>query len=642
MFLIASNSAHAQEELDALVGLSLKDLQNVSITSVSKKQEDLFNAPGSVYVLTSEDISRSGATTIPDALRMVPGLEVASIDGNKWAITARGFNRQFVNKLLVLIDGRSVYTPLFSGTYWDNQDMVLADIERIEIIRGPGATLWGANAVNGVINIITKNAELTQGNYVSTIYGNYDRTSVETRHGGRTDSGIAYRVDGKYTNRDETKRPNGIKHNDSGDFSKAGFRADWESMDSDAFSVIGDIHSGKQNRDYFFPSRVSAVAGIEDFSGGNLTFKWDKKISDNSSSTTQFYVDHILRDMQYVLDQERTTVDFDFQHNWTPSKNHDIVWGIGYRHFKDDYTSIDYEGITYLDYTPDETYNSLYSAFFQDKINLIDDVFFLTLGSKFEHNFYTDFEYQPNARLSWIVDDSQFMWLSVSRAVRIPSRGERGINLRSTYVGNGNFVSLVGNPSFDSEDLIAYEFGYRTQPKPWATFDISLFYNDYNNLRSFEPNGTLNVPVGNKGSGEVAGIEFASRWLLNEDWNLFANSVFQSFNLSKDSDSKDNITERTEEGTSPDYQFMVMSRYNIQEDLYFDNNLYYTSKLFTPNIDSRLRFDTRISWKPFKGYELSLVGQNLLDDGHREFNPFLFSVPTEVPRSFYGKVAINF
>lgn len=638
LFIFIPFYALANDSVDELLNMSFEDFNNIKVTSVSKKPEDPFEAAAAIYVLTADDIRRMGATSIPEALRVVPGIEVNRMDANKWAITSRGFNSQFSNKLLVLMDGRSVYTPLFSGVYWDVQDTVLEDIARIEIIRGPGAALWGANAFNGVINIITKDARSTQGSYVSALAGNEDRFIGSARYGGKVNDSLYYRFYAKHADRDASETLNGLDANDDWYVSRGGFKVDWDKTHQDKLTFQGDVYSGLERQFYYLPGTSGTTEGDEAFRGGNLTGKWEHRFENGSDATLQLYIDHIERNIS-ILDQERTTIDVDFQHVWDVNARNQVIWGLGYRHFWDDLDEKTISGTTYLSYVPEDSHNNLYSGFIQDKITLVEDRFYLTLGSKFEHHYFTGFEVQPNARVTWTPDEKQTIWGAVSRAVRTPTRGENGI----TLVGIPGVLNQQGSPDYASENLIAYEIGYRVQPHWRVMLDATAFYNDYDELRIFESDGGINLVADNGGHGEAYGFELASRFSMTRNWNLYANYSFFTLDTHLDPNRSEVAFQlEVDEGRSATNRFNLMSRVNLPYNLELDNNLMYVDNLSSINIPNYIRFDTRIGWKPKKGLEVSLVGQNLFDSYHQEFTPSLYSVASEVQRSFYGKVTIEF
>ncbi len=479
----------ADDSLEYLKSLSIEELLQTEVTSVSKKSEQLFDTAAAVFVITEEDIKRAGVRTIPDALRMVPGLQVAHINGSTFAITARGFNEWFSNKLLVLVDGRSVYTPLFSGVYWDVQDTVLEDIDRIEVIRGPGATMWGANAVNGVINIITKHSKETQGGMIVAGAGTIEKPLLTARYGGKAGHDGTYRVYAKGVKRDSFDQPDGIDGSDEWENVRAGFRMDLPLSPRDNLTVQGESYAGENEFDlrlsgFLTPPFTRQSHEEQDYKGGHLITTWQRQISSLSDIEVKCYYDYSFRD-QIVIEERRDTINLDFKHHLKLPPNHEVVWGLGYR-----WTEDDTDRSTNLWMDPDSRSDQVWSAFVQDDIMLYPDKVWLTLGSKFEHNDYSGFELQPNARLRWKPTPKHTVWGSVSRAVRTPSRSDHDIrvNLASIDIPFAGLTVLriTGDEDFDSEELTAYEAGARWQTNENLSFDLAVFYNVYDNLRIVE------------------------------------------------------------------------------------------------------------------------------------------------------------
>lgn len=648
------SNSFAASSIEELQQMSLEDLLNVKVTSVSKKEESASEAAAGIYVITQEDIRRSGMTTIPEVLRLAPGIQVSQINANQWAITSRGFNRQFSNKLLVLIDGRSVYTPLFSGVHWDLQDLILSDIERIEVIRGPGATLWGANAVNGVINIVTKNAKDTQGKLVNSLIGTEERGTLSFRQGGKADNNVYYRLYGKYFNRDDSKTLNNQDFGDAWYGYRSGFRADWNQSSKDTITLQGDIYSNRAEISAFLPS-IQSSTPVETIDtqkdvGGNILLRWSHQRADADVMDVQVYVDYVSRNLP-ILNQERITFDVDFQHSLTYGERHDIVWGAGYRNIEDQTTNS-----LHLTYTPSSRNDHMLSAFIQDKISLVPNKVFLTVGSKFELNEYTNFEYQPNIRLSWLPSEKQTLWGAVSRAVRTPTRGEHSLDLLAAAIPANTlapgtpagFVTQDGGTYYESEDLVAYELGYRIQPSDKLSFDVAAFYNDYTNFRTFElgtpfsePDIALPILIANHGHGETYGVELSSRWNISPNWQLSAGYTFLTMDMHLKDGSSDTTAEANE-GKSPNHQLNIQSFMVLPYDLELSNSLYYVDNLSELNIPGYIRFDTRLGWKPYKGVTINLVGQNLFDEYHQEFSESLFSEPSQVGRSAYLQLLWRF
>jgi iron complex outermembrane receptor protein len=646
IFLIFCESANAEDKKDFSASF------NPEIFSLSKKKENAFDAPSATYVLGSEEIRRSGSTSIPEALRLVPGVQVARVNGNKWAISARGFNGEYSNKLLVMIDGRIIYTPLFSGVLWDVQDYVIEDIDRIEVVRGPGGTIWGANAVNGVINIITKSAVQTQGAYVSQIFGNQDKSITEARYGGTTASKDSYRFyvknavrDGldKYDSNATGNTSKGRNH-DGNRQDRAGFRYDISSIKDSTVSVHGDIYSGTAKN--YFTSLSNPDQNDKDSRGGNIVVNWDQKISKKSNIVVNTYFDYDQFHIP-VLQRSARTYDIDFQHFYNASKENQFTWGLGYRRVNDDIEESNAGSVTPFNYTPDNMNSYVYSGFLQEKIGIIADKLYLTLGSKFLNNNFTGFEYMPNAKIAYYPSRNQTLWASVSRAVRTPTRGEDGLNLN-----NG---AQQGQTGYNSEDLLAYEAGYRVKPTSKVSVDTTTFFNRYTNLRTFEKLSAGKYIDANNGYGESYGFELSTKWQVTNNWKLEASYDYLKITLHTYHYSSDNTaTSALEfgEGQSPQNQFKLKSFYNITSKIEFDNILYYVDNLPTAGptaatsngvmsastgIPAYFRLDTRVGYLPTRNLDLSIGIQNLLDQRHQEFKAGLFNNKTQVGRTFYLK-----
>ncbi len=645
-----------------LTQLSLEELMNIEVTSVAKKPQRLAAAAAAIFVITHEDIRRSGATSLPEALRMVPGLQVARIDANKWAITARGFNGRFANKLLVLIDGRSVYTPSFSGVYWEVQDTLLEDVERIEVIRGPGATLWGANAVNGIINIMTKHAQDTQGGLITAGGGTEERGFGGVRYGTTLGEDAHVRLYVKYFNRDDFVDTSGNNTDDAWHMLRGGFRLDWQVLDRHALTVQGDLYGGDASQNLTLPTLtppfVMLIDDDIDLLGGNVLTRWQHTVAASSELTLQLYYDRTEREEKAIFRETRDTIDLDFQHRFALGQRQEIVWGLGYR-----YTHDHISESFFLAIDPDSRGDNLFSAFVQDEITLVPDRLRLTLGSKFEHNDHTGFEFQPNARFLWTPHARHAVWAAVSRAVRTPSRAEDDVRFNfavlppNTPLRNPSalpaVVTVEGNRDFDSEVMLAYELGYRVRPLERLSLDIAAFFTDYDNLRTGEPGSpvfsTSPLPphlvlpnvLQNRMHGESHGVEVAVDWRPMDWWRLHLAYTYLQLHLRIDRDSQ-NPTAEEAAGQSPHHQVSFRSAMSLPWDLEFDVWLRYIDELPTLDVDRYVTLDLRLAWKPVKRLELALVGQNLLEGRHLEFRQELFPVPTAVQRSVYGKITWQF
>jgi len=666
VFILGSPHAALATEGGEYFELSLEQLMDIEVTSVSKKKEKIMEAPSAIYVITNQDIKRLGMTSIPELLRVVPGLQVARIDSDQWSISSRGFSGQFANDLLVLIDGRTVYTPIFSGVYWDTQDLILEDVDRIEVIRGPGGTIWGANAVNGVINIITKHSEDTQGEYASAHFGNYEQGALETRYGGKIDEDTSYRLYAKYKNVDNTETASGASAQDERNYGQGGFRVDWKNLgkdDNSSLTVQGDIYTGKVGAAYSFPSLtapfVTSIIADDSVAGGNMLAKWSSKMTNGSDLSLQAYFDHSRRDEQYGS-QIVTTFDTELKHIWQINDRNEIVWGAGYRVQKDDIA--DFGGaVIFADMN--DGYD-LWSTFIQDEFKVNQDVS-LFIGSKFEVNDFTGFEYQPSVKAVWSIDDKSTFWGAISRAIRTPSRAEDEIDFVATVIPAGTFGAgtpsgfsrVMGNETLDAEKLMAYEIGYRSRPSKSTSVDVAVFYNDYSDLFTIErglpflqtatslpPHMVLPVTFQNGADAKSYGLEFSTKWRVSDVWTLAGNYGYVHIDVDLMPGSTDSNQINAEKSTAK-HIFNIHSSAKLSDNVDLDNILFFNdeflSKAFTTEqaISQYWRFDTRVGGKPTDNVEISLVGQNLLEEGHHEFAaPLYGSLASEIGRSYFLRV----
>jgi iron complex outermembrane receptor protein len=641
-----------------LTRLTLEELMDIQVTSVSKGEEDFSKAPSAIFVLTQEDIRRSGVNTIPEALRMVPGIQVSQIDSSTWAITSRGFNSRFANKLLVLIDGRSVYTHVFAGVFWDEQDMVLEDVERIEVIRGPGGTLWGANAVNGVINIITKNAHKTTGGQISAGGGNLDSFIGSIRYGKKINDNAAVRVWGKYYNRNNMDDLQGNSAPDEFESGRGGMRLDWDASESNSFTFQGDVMVGEfagktsnaVNSLSFAPTTTDVVRDSQ-VRTANFVTRWKHRFSDTSNMALQLFYNRDHRESRVMQELLVDTYDLDFQHRFQLGSRNEILWGLGHRFIKDSF-----ENSIGISYFPDSNLNYISNAFIQDKIALIHDELYLTLGSKFSINNFTGFEFQPNARLAWTPNDNHTVWAAVSRAVRTPSRsGDSGrFNAATTTLPGPTpaVVVIQGQKDFESEDLLASEVGYRVRPHETLYFDVAAFANFYRDVHSFEvetpfvnPGGFVEVPVvsRNRLEGETYGVELAATWDGTSWWRLNSSFTWFEMDLRKDPISTDQNVVGFE-GNDPEFQWSLRSHIDLPSNWEFDQSLYYVDALKSQQVRSYFRLDLRLGWRPAKNIEVSIVGQNLLDSQHQEWGDDRIQTNDRnlVERSVFAKLVLKF
>jgi len=624
VLLGAAAALGAEPSRGDLADLSLEELSNLEITSVSKHAERLADAPASVFVITAEDIRRSGATSLPEALRIAPNLEVARVNANSYSISARGFNNTAGNKLLVLIDGRAVYTPLFSGVFWDVQDVVLEDIERIEVISGPGATLWGANAVNGVINVITRAARDTQGGLAAAGSGNLESTGA-FRYGGQTGDDGHYRVYGKGFRRDNTQLANGNDARDSWERGQVGFRSDWGTS-VDGFTLQGDAYQGAEDR----TTRTDPNPGKTHVSGGNLLGRWNGDLAGGDHLRVQAYFDNTERDIPGAFAERLNTYDVELLYSLKPIENNAITWGGGHR------VAYDYVTNGTVSFLPPNLKLHWTNLFAQDEIALKDN-WRLTLGSKFENNYYTGTEFLPSARLAWKPEPQQLVWGAVSRAVRAPSRIDRDFFLPA-QAGPPPTPSLNGGPDFVSEVVKVFEVGYRAQPSPRASYSVSLFHNIYDKLRSVEPSGGGNV-IANKIYGTGDGVEAWGSYQATRTWRLSAGALALRQRLHLRPDSADTVFGVAAEGNDPKLQCTLRSSLDLS-DAEFDVSIRHVSALPNPGVPAYTAVDARYAWRLRRDLEVSVVGQNLFDPGHPEFGAD--PARSEIARGAYVKLRWTF
>lgn len=635
-------AGRSDPEFDKILEMDIADL---TVTSVAKRDQKLTDTPAAVYVVTQEEIRRAGVNSIVEALRLVPGVQVARVMGNRWAVSARGFNGALSNKILVQIDGRSIYTPVFSGTYWEDQSTLIQDIDRIEVVRGPGASLYGANAVNGVINIITKPASETQGNLVSAL-GTTTGGLVEARHGGKLGDNSFYRVYGQYTETGSSKRPNGGSNHDDRTRQRTGFRWDKKDGSSNSYTLQGDMYNGNQGAISTFatltaPYSQTFITDNESF-GGNVLGRWIHKLSDDSQLNLQAYVDHYTR-KEMNSEQRVTTLDFQAQHSVRVDERNHFIWGGGVRSYLEDL-----QGAYPISVSEEYGQHELINLFAQNEYAVIPDVLYWTLGSKFEYNDFTGFEVQPSTRLSWHPTQNQTVWGAISRAVRMPSTIEDDISLLSAVAPTTPVTEfrVVGNKGQKAEELLAYEIGHRIQPERNLSFDTALFYNDFDNLQTIgtaspgylSPSGSFVIPyqINNLGEGQVYGAEFSANWNVTADWRLVGTYTSLKMDLDVAPGAVGNLN--AAEDSSPRNQFSLRSYYNVSDWLHWDNMFYYVDDL-GPTVPDYLRFDTRVAFLVTSGLEVSLIGRNLLKEKHTEFpnNP-----QSVVARTYMGQVIWKF
>jgi iron complex outermembrane recepter protein len=662
--LLMAISAWSQESPKDLGEKSIEDLMNMEVTSVSKKEQKLSRTAAAIFVITQEDIRRSGATNIPDLLRMVPGMDVAQINGSTWAIGSRGFNAQFADKLQVMVDGRSLYSLTFSGVFWDTVDLPLSDIERIEVIRGPGGSIWGANAVTGVISIFTKKASATPGTSIEADGGTFQQGFGMAQYGGELGRATDFRIYAKYFNQRHMLDLNGQSGADGWHRLREGFRTDSRLSAHDSLMVEGDVSTGRERELGFelpsvtSPGFVAVSRGIN-LADGSLETIWDHTYSGGSDSRLRFSSDRHRR-ADPVSPETRDTFDLDFRHHLAAGKRQEIVWGLEYLHTDDEiggsFTSAVF---------PAHRANQLFSMFIQDEIALVPQRLYVTLGSKLEHNDYTGFGVMPTVRGIWTPSDHQMFWAAVSKALRTPSRDETGLVLNTgSFPGPGGtpvLLRLLGNPNFKNESMISYEAGYRTMVSNRFSIDLAAYFNDWDNARTIEPSSFFSEPspppphfvqtllVENLLYGEAHGVEMQANWKVTDRWSLSPGYTFAQEHMHTRPNSRDTQTGPFEEGSSPDHIAQLRSHVELMRRLTWDASGYFNDHL--PNqgpagnvkIPAYVRLDTGLTWRLWERFSISLVGQNLLKDHHLEFEDVSGSVQSgQIKRSAYAKFTWQF
>ncbi len=652
--LATSPIAFAQDPRSALesnlTDLSLEALMDieVDVTSMSRRERPVQDTSAAVFVITDEDIRRSGVTNLPDALRLVPGLHVSRMDSNRWAVSARGFGSQFANKMLVLIDGRTVYTPLFSGVWWDTQNVVLEDVERIEVVRGPGAALWGANAVNGVVNVVTKTAHDTPGLMLVGGVGSELRATGTARFGSTFGEDGAWRVYGHGFDRDALQTAAATDGEDSWQMMQAGFRSDWGGSRDDQFTVQGDVYDGEVDNVFTTPlpvlPYVRTTTETSETSGANLLGRWTRLLDDDGELSLQGYYDRTERRAPWFA-EERDTLDIDFQHRLSPATGHELIWGFGLRHSRADITRDSFV-LTFGDL---DRSDDLFSAFIHHETAIVRDQVDFAWGAKLEHNDFTGVEVQPNMRLMARPSENQRVWAAISRAVRTPSQVDDDVRIVQVVIPGlpDTHLTMLGNDDLDAEELLAFELGYRNQVTDAVNIDVATFLNSYENLFTLEPEapflqgGVLIQPMVFQNVSEAVstGVEVALDWALRQDSRLQASYTF--FTLDVDAKGSLDPTVEDEEGTAPHHQAYVRVEHDLAADWDLDGGLSYVDNLSLAGIPSYFRLDGRLEWRPVEGTSVVLGVQGLLHDGDPEYGKGVLGASNEMQAGLYLKVVFR-
>ena len=629
--LFAANVCAADPPSGNLADLSLEELGNIVVTTVSKRAERLSDAAAAVYVITAEDIRRSGVRSLAEALRLAPNLQVAQVSAYGYAISARGFNNSAANKLLVLIDGRSVYNPLFSGVFWDVQNPMLEDIERIEVVSGPGGTLWGTNAVNGVINVITRSSKNTQGTLLAGGGGTRD-SGVVLRYGGAAEADGYYRVYGTYFDRDNSKTESGEAKDDARYMSQGGFRTDWN-RGADQLMVQGNVYGGAEGQPVpgsVVITGVSVPLGAISLSGGNLNGRWEHLLDDGSSFSLQAYYDRNDRTVPPIFTEKLDIVDLQFQHSIKPIGIHSAIWGAEYRRSSD--RVVNGVLIAILPATVHQQWTSLFA---QDEIMLRDDLR-LTVGARLERNDYTGNEFLPTVRIAWKVAPEHLLWAAATRTVRAPSRLDRD----TFYPGSPPFL-LAGGPDFQSEIANVYEVGYRGQIAESLSYSVTVFHSDYDRLHTQEiaPSRTF-LFFGNGMEGKSTGVEMWGTYQASRAWRLSAGFSGLRERLTLKPGSHDTSNALEQQGRDPAQSWMMRSSMDLPYQTELDLGVRHVSALATPTVPAYTAVDLRYGWRPNRNLELSITGQNLFGNGHAEFSDAL--TRSVVERNVFFKAVFKF
>jgi len=603
----------AVPELKDLAELSVEQLSAITVTSVARRSQPLSSAAAAVYVITNDDIRRSGATSLPEALRLAPNLQVARADTNQYAISARGFNNVLANKLLVMIDGRTVYSPLFSGVFWEAQQVMLEDVERIEVISGPGATLWGANAVDGVINVITKRAQDTPGALVAGGIGNRESAS-SLRWGGKLGQNGHYRVYGIHANRDHARLTDGTALQDAAWSGQAGFRVDWD----------GGAHSLTLSGDGYRNDIDQPVGGSRDLAGGHVLARWQQQRGNGSTLRVQMYYDRVERDQPGSIKERMDTWDIDAQYGFRLADKHRLLWGIGYRSRRDELDNLS----PALAFIPASSRLHRGHVFLQDEIALGERIE-LTLGLKFEHNNYTKWEALPNARLAWRFAADRLLWGALSRAVRAPSRVDREL-----FAPASPPFALAGSTRFESEIADVLEIGYRAQPIPRLSYSVTAFRHEFSRLRTVEPapGGAI---IGNGMEGSLNGVETWGSFRVNPQWRLTAGYTRHRQKLAL-APGIASLGGTAAAGNDPEYTWQLGTSFNVSPRHELDLRVRRVAELPSGPVPAYTAVDLRFGWQATQNFTIAFSVQNLFDPGHPEWGSA--ANRTEIERAAFLKL----
>ena len=613
---------------------NLFGFHDIEVVSPSKQEEPLFSAASSIYVITGDDIKRSGADNVAESLRLIPGMEVARADSNKWSISSRGFGRLYDNKILVLLDGREIYSSIYNGQSWsDLQGIIIEDIDRIEVIRGPSSALWGANTSNGIINIITKNPRYTQGFYFDTKLGSKYYGSSARYGSSNKDGDIFWRIYSSKEILGNSKSVDNLrgKKGDAGDdwgISRAGLKVNWQKDIYNELLFNIDINKGDIDQIILLPSVDNGFSDNQKFNGYSFDALWKSELSERSSLNSKIYFDKIRKN-SLLGKQERRIFNFDINYFIDFNKFLKLKSGLGYRNINDKLGSSYINNTLVRSFTSPKQNNNLFSSFLEATIAVIPNKLDLILGSKIEDHFYTGLYHMPTAKARYFINDDNIIWSSYSKNARQPSRLENSLTQLSSY--NGAYLQY--NKDFKAEDIDSYELGYRRKIGKVGQFNISSFINQYDYVRTFElTSDQIMYQINNKLSAEVKGFDADININLTTDWNMVLGYRYLDVDFYFASDSNDFISKHIV-GVSPRNLFQLQSRFNVNSKLQLDNYLYYYDALKTINVDSYIRFDSRISWEYNKNLDIEFIGRSLFNNYNQETTKSFFSTRNELGRS---------
>lgn len=635
--------------------LSLEQLMGVEVRSVSRREERVFEAPAAVFVLTASDLRRTGVASVQEALQLVPGVQAAQLRSSQWAIGSRGFAGQYANKLLVLIDGRSVYSRLFAGVIWEEENLPISEIERIEVIRGPGATLWGANAVNGVINIVTKAALASDGTHISARAGRLGNQELAAQQSGSIGDEWSYRIFANRKGGDALESAAGGQSNDDWKLLRSGLRTMWK-RGSDRVTFSADGHQLEYGTN-FPQARAESpypfqLAERNNFSGGHALARWERTLSPGSAFMLQSYFAGNHRNAMSSLDETERTFDVEVQHQLTIAERQRLVWGGGFRSVAERN-----RGILDMKFVPENVTERFWNAFVQDEIALVPHHAFFTVGGKLERNDYTGWEFQPKASVSVLPSARQTVWGSVARAVRIPASVDRNVDYPQAIIPSQGglppaMITLVGNKALQSEVLTAWEAGYRLRPTSSVSFDLALFYNDYSKVRIFEMSAPQFVPTPTggllrieaaaqtTGTADIAGAELLSRWEPMGGWVLEGVYSYLSWDWTRTPTAVDQTADR--EGSAPKHQVRLRSSSSLPGNVDLDMTYRYVGALPSFGLPLRHAFDARVAWAPTNHIELAVGGRNMLSPPRAEFLSESRTIPSRIPWSAHTTITVRF